>query len=117
MENCGNSQDKPQPGSSKTVRFKESDNFEETKTQVDEVVGIMKVNVEKVLVRDTKLLELSCRAEQLENNSAVFDSQAVKLKKKMEWKDTKTEIIIIGSMLLLIVVSVLLIMILKPFSF
>jgi vesicle-associated membrane protein 2 len=35
--------------------------FQQTQAQVDEVVGIMRTNVEKVLERDTKLSELvSC---------------------------------------------------------
>lgn len=32
--------------------------FQQTQAQVDEVVGIMRTNVEKVLERDTKLSEL-----------------------------------------------------------
>lgn len=36
--------------------------FQQTQAQVDEVVGIMRTNVEKVLERDTKLSELVSRS-------------------------------------------------------
>ena len=39
-----------------------SKRFQQTQAQVDEVVGIMRTNVERVLERDTKLSELVCNA-------------------------------------------------------
>ena len=39
--------------------------FQQTQAQVDEVVGIMRTNVEKVLERDTKLSELVSHAYSL----------------------------------------------------
>lgn len=62
--------------------------FQQTQAQVDEVVGIMRTNVEKVLERDTKLSELVsrlltprfvCRASQ----SAGTDASCVR--EKREW--------------------------------
>jgi len=41
--------------------------LQQTQAQVDEVVGIMRVNVEKVLERDQKLSELDDRAVLLED--------------------------------------------------
>lgn len=105
MTNCENSENKPQPGSSKTVRFKEPDILEETIAKVDEVVEIIKENVEKVLIRDTKLVELSSRAQQLKDDSAVFESNAAKLRKKMQSSGTKTKIFL-GFILILFVVSI-----------
>ena len=40
--------------------------LQQTQAQVDEVVGIMKVNVEKVLERDSKLSQLDDRADALQ---------------------------------------------------
>lgn len=40
--------------------------LQQTQAQVDEVVGIMKVNVEKVLERDQKLSQLDDRADALQ---------------------------------------------------
>ena len=47
--------DLPKPSAPVTAA---SRRFQQTQAQVDEVVGIMRTNVEKVLERDTKLSEL-----------------------------------------------------------
>lgn len=65
----------------------------ESQKQVDEVVGIMRVNVEKVLERDQKLSELDNRANALQQGASQFEQQAGKLKKKMWWKNMKWMII------------------------
>ncbi|GBM28570.1 hypothetical protein AVEN_265021-3 [Araneus ventricosus] len=44
-----------------------SKRLQQTQAQVDEVVGIMRVNVEKVLERDQKLSELDDRAGEVLN--------------------------------------------------
>lgn len=103
MKNCEDIQSHPQSGSSKTVRFEDIDDFEEAQAQVDQIVGIMRVNVEKVLIRDAKLLDLTCRAQQLKNHSAVFQSQTAKLERKIQWKDTKIKIMIVCCFVLIII--------------
>uniref|UniRef100_A0A8D8UCQ6 Synaptobrevin n=1 Tax=Cacopsylla melanoneura TaxID=428564 RepID=A0A8D8UCQ6_9HEMI len=70
--------------------------LQESQKQVDEVVGIMRVNVEKVLERDQKLSELDNRANALQQGASQFEQQAGKLKKKMWWKNMKW-MIIMGS--------------------
>ena len=57
--------------------------------QVDEVVGIMRTNVEKVLERDQKLSELDDRADALQQGASQFEQQAGKLKRKYWWKNLK----------------------------
>uniref|UniRef100_A0A4W5MMK9 V-SNARE coiled-coil homology domain-containing protein n=1 Tax=Hucho hucho TaxID=62062 RepID=A0A4W5MMK9_9TELE len=44
--------------------------LQQTQTQVDEVVDIMRVNVDKVLERDSKLSELDDRADALSSSSS-----------------------------------------------
>jgi len=81
--------------------------IQQTQAQVNEVVGIMKENVEKVLERDHKLSELDSRADALQEGASQFQQQAVKLKKKMWWKNMKMMIIIgvfVALLVLLIVV-------------
>lgn len=80
--------------------------LQQTQAQVDEVVGIMKVNVEKVLERDQKLSELDNRADALQQGAAQFEQQAGKLKRKMWWKNLKMMIImgIIGLVILIILI-------------
>merc|ERR1712189_13497 len=67
--------------------------LQQTQTQVDEVVGIMRVNVEKVLERDQKLSELDDRADALQHGASQFEQQAGKLKNKFWWKNMKMMII------------------------
>ncbi|XP_023237144.1 vesicle-associated membrane protein 3-like isoform X1 [Centruroides sculpturatus] len=64
-------------------------NLQQTQAQVDEVVGIMRVNIEKVLERDERLTELDGRAEMLQQGAYNFEQQAMKLKRKYWWKNCK----------------------------
>ncbi|XP_026203829.1 vesicle-associated membrane protein 2-like [Anabas testudineus] len=67
--------------------------LQQTQAQVDEVVDIMRVNVDKVLERDQKLSELDDRADALQAGASVFESSAAKLKNKYWWKNCKMMII------------------------
>lgn len=81
--------------------------LEQAQQQVNEVVGIMRVNVEKVLERDQKLSELDSRAEALQEGGKRFEQQAQKLKRKYWWKNIKMMIIMgtIGVVLLIIIIG------------
>lgn len=70
------------------------------------MVGIMRVNVEKVLERDQKLSELDQRADALQHGASQFEQQAGKLKRKQWWANMKMMIImgIIGVVLLIIII-------------
>ncbi|XP_055380134.1 synaptobrevin-1-like isoform X2 [Condylostylus longicornis] len=80
--------------------------LQQTQAQVDEVVGIMKVNVEKVLERDQKLTELDQRADALQHGASQFEQQAQKLKRKHWWANIKMMIVmgVIGVVLLIIII-------------
>ncbi|XP_070152334.1 vesicle-associated membrane protein 2 isoform X1 [Polyergus mexicanus] len=77
-----------------------------TQAQVDEVVDIMKTNVEKVLERDQKLSELDDRADALQQGASQFEQQAGKLKRKFWLQNLKMMIImgVIGLIILAIIV-------------
>lgn len=81
--------------------------LQQTQAKVDEVVGIMRVNVEKVLERDQKLSELGERADALEQGASQFEQQAGKLKRKQWWANMKMMIImgVIGAVLLIIIIG------------
>lgn len=81
--------------------------LQQTQAQVDEVVGIMRVNVEKVLERDQKLTELDQRADALQHGASQFEQQAGKLKRKQWWANMKMMIImgVIGAVLLIIIIG------------
>ncbi|KAL9913165.1 synaptobrevin isoform X2 [Glossina fuscipes] len=80
--------------------------LQQTQAKVDEVVGIMRVNVEKVLERDQKLSELGDRADALEQGASQFEQQAGKLKRKQWWANMKMMIImgVIGVVLLIVII-------------
>ncbi|KYN02563.1 Synaptobrevin, partial [Cyphomyrmex costatus] len=81
-----------------------------TQAQVDEVVDIMKTNVEKVLERDQKLSELDDRADALQQGASQFEQQAGKLKRKFWLQNLKMMIImgVIGLIILAIIIEFLL---------
>ncbi|KFQ85218.1 Vesicle-associated membrane protein 3, partial [Phoenicopterus ruber ruber] len=54
-----------------------------------QVVGIMRMNVDKVLERDQKLSELDNRADALQAGASQFETSAAKLKRKYWWKNCK----------------------------
>ncbi|XP_066539621.1 synaptobrevin isoform X2 [Hoplias malabaricus] len=64
--------------------------LQQTQAQVEEVVDIMRVNVDKVLERDQKLSELDDRADALQAGASQFESCAAKLKNKYWWKNCKS---------------------------
>ncbi|XP_050460378.1 neuronal synaptobrevin isoform X3 [Cataglyphis hispanica] len=78
-----------------------------TQAQVDEVVDIMKTNVEKVLERDQKLSELDDRADALQQGASQFEQQAGKLKRKFWLQNLKMMIImgVIGLIVLAIIIA------------
>ncbi|XP_019874628.1 synaptobrevin isoform X1 [Aethina tumida] len=80
--------------------------LQQAQQQVNEVVGIMRVNVEKVLERDQKLSELDSRADALQEGGKRFEQQAQKLKRKYWWKNIKMMIIlgVIGAVILIIII-------------
>lgn len=80
--------------------------MQQTQAQVDSVVGIMRVNVEKVLERDQKLSELDTRADALQQGAAQFEQQAGALKRKMWWKNLKM-MIIIGVIVVIILIIII----------
>uniref|UniRef100_A0A182WJ01 V-SNARE coiled-coil homology domain-containing protein n=1 Tax=Anopheles minimus TaxID=112268 RepID=A0A182WJ01_9DIPT len=96
----------PQPSGANGSNNATSNRLKQTQAQVDEVVGIMRVNVEKVLERDQKLSELDQRADALQHGASQFEQQAGKLKRKQWWANMKMMIImgVIGVVLLIIII-------------
>eukprot|EP00128_Syssomonas_multiformis_P016785 Colp12_sorted_trinity150504_noHs@7311 len=81
--------------------------LQQTQQQVDEVVGIMKNNVDKVLERDAKLTDLEDKTEALRDGAARFETTSKKLKHKMWWKNCKMWGILFAVVALLILIIVL----------
>merc|ERR1711973_249472 len=72
----------------------DDDRLAQTQKQVDQVVDIMKNNVEKVLERDSRLSDLDTRADALQMESQQFETSARAIKRKMWWQNIKMMIII-----------------------
>lgn len=61
----------------------------ETQNQVNEVMGIMKTNMEKIMERDGALSDLEARASELNLSSEQFQVNAKKIKRKFWWQNLK----------------------------
>ncbi|XP_039415928.1 vesicle-associated membrane protein 1 isoform X1 [Corvus cornix cornix] len=81
--------------------------LQQTQAQVQEVVDIMCVNVDKVLERDEMLSELDNRADALQAGASIFESSAAKLKRKYWWKNCKMMIMmgVIGAIVVVVIAS------------
>ncbi|XP_043471173.1 synaptobrevin-1-like [Leptopilina heterotoma] len=93
-------------GGSRNGQNQSGKKLQQTQAKVDEVVGIMKVNVDKVLERDQKLSELNSRADALQVGASQFEQQAGKLKRKYWWKNLKM-MIIIGTIAVVILIIII----------
>jgi len=80
---------KPLPGPQQMQQVMAQRRMAQQQAQVDEVVGIMQNNVEKVLERDSKLSELDERADALQDGASQFEKQAGKLKNKFWMQNMK----------------------------
>jgi len=83
--------------------------LDQTRQQVDEVVDIMRNNVEKVLERDAKLNELDDRATTLQQGAEMFDRNAGKIQKKFWFQNMKMNFIIGGVVLVIIIIIIVVI--------
>ncbi|KTG32737.1 hypothetical protein cypCar_00032384 [Cyprinus carpio] len=81
--------------------------LQQTQAQVEEVVDIMRVNVDKVLERDQKLSDLDDRADALQAGASQFETSAAKLKRKYWWKNCKMWAILIAVVLIIIVIIII----------
>ncbi|XP_035244996.1 vesicle-associated membrane protein 3 [Anguilla anguilla] len=97
----------PDPEASGPSGAAGSRKLQQTQAQVDEVVGIMRVNVDKVLERDQKLSELDDRADALQAGASQFETNAGKLKRKYWWRNMKMWGILIAVILIIIIIIII----------
>lgn len=88
------------------VGYQPNKRLAQSQAQVNEVVDIMKLNVEKVLERDAKLSQLDDRADALQQDAMQFESSAGKLKNKYFWKNMKMMAILGGIVGVILIVMV-----------
>ena len=92
---------KPLPGPAQMQQIMAQKRMAQQQAQVDEVVGIMRNNVEKVLERDQKLNELDEKADALQDGASQFEKSAGKLKNKF-WVENMKMIVICGVVALVV---------------
>lgn len=82
--------------------------------EVDEVAGIMKVNIDKLLDRGEKLEDLERNAENLNFKAMSFQTTAKKVKTKYWWKNVKFWVLLL--LIVLLIVAILVIFLLQPWN-
>lgn len=99
--------DVKQPGSGPSgAGGAQNKRFQQTQAQVEEVVDIMRMNVDKVLERDQKLSQLDDRADALQMGASQFEQSAGALKRKFWWKNLKMMLILGGVAAILVIVVI-----------
>ncbi|TPX34105.1 hypothetical protein SeMB42_g07378 [Synchytrium endobioticum] len=87
----------------------------QVQNQVDEVVGIMQNNIEKVMQRGERLESLQNKTDDLQQGALQFKKGATKVRRQMWWKDLKLKIIIAAVVIvILIIIIVPIVNALKP---
>ncbi len=59
--------------------------------QVQEVVGVMKKNIDRLLDRDVVLSNLMTRADDLESSATTYNQTTKQLRRKYWWKNAKVK--------------------------
>ncbi|KAI8078941.1 synaptobrevin-domain-containing protein [Gilbertella persicaria] len=81
---------------------KENSKTARVQQQVDEVVGIMQENIDKVVQRGERLDDLRGKTEDLQATAGHFRRGANQVRKRMWWKDLKWKIIIAVTILVIL---------------
>merc|ERR1712133_21659 len=87
----------------------EPDKIQEARKQVDDVVGIMRENVEKVMERDQKLSDLDDIATQLADSGLQFSRSAKKVRRKYWWENLKMKLIMGGVAVVILIIVIVVI--------
>ena len=92
-------------------QYSSSDMLGKLESKVDEVTGIMRQNIDKVIHRGQTLDDLNERSDLLAHSSTDFRNNATKLRKKLCWKNVKLWVIlaIVFIVLIFIIVAIILI--------
>ena len=77
--------------------------------QVNEVLDVIKNNVDKVMERDGKLHDMDNRASYLEQSSIQFSTTARRVRKKMWWENFKMKLCLGGTVVVVLIVIIVVI--------
>lgn len=90
-------------------RYSSSDALGRLESKVDDVTGIMRQNIDKVIHRGQTLDDLNERSDLLAHSSTGFRQNATKLRRKLCWKNVKMWVILIISLVILLTVIIVII--------
>ncbi|KAI8337845.1 synaptobrevin-domain-containing protein [Choanephora cucurbitarum] len=85
---------------------KENSKTSQVQKQVDEVVGIMQENIDKVVQRGERMDDLRGKTEDLQATAGHFRRGANQVRKRMWWKDLKWKIIIAVTVLVILAIII-----------
>lgn len=77
----------------------------ETKAKVEEVVDIMRINVERIVERGQNLEDVDQRAEALKQSSLQFQQHSATLHNRQWWANLKWKIVL-GVLLIILIILI-----------
>ncbi|KAJ3180550.1 hypothetical protein HK101_009950 [Irineochytrium annulatum] len=83
-----------------------SSKTQQVQAQVDDVVNIMRDNVQKATQRGEDLDVLQSRTEELQTSSAGFAAKSKEVRKKMFFKDMKMKLILGGVIFIVVAIII-----------
>ncbi|UJR21797.1 hypothetical protein I4U23_024872 [Adineta vaga] len=92
---------------SNNTRSAGGENVKALHGQVQEVVGVMKQNIDKLLDRDVALNNLSSRADELQSSASTYNQTTKQLRRKYWWKNMKTNVCIAGIVLAVFIIIIM----------
>ncbi|KAL0636089.1 Vesicle membrane receptor protein (v-SNARE) [Maublancomyces gigas] len=87
----------PGPGNQRTAAIQ---------AQIDDTVGIMRENINKVADRGARLDSLQDKTDNLANSAQGFRRGANRVRKQMWWKDMKMRMCLVGGIVILLVIII-----------
>merc|ERR1712080_455916 len=88
-----------------------NDQMQAAQRQVNDVVDVMRNNIDKVMERDAKLSDLDHRASNLEASSSMFQQSSGRLRKKYWWSNMKMKLCLIGVGVIIVIIIIIVIVV------
>lgn len=96
------------------LRYSSNDKLGQLESKVDEVSGIMRHNIDKVVHRGEALDDLTERSDLLAHSSTDFRQSATKLRKKLCWKNFRLWVIL--TIIVIILIAIVLVIIIATLA-
>ncbi|PAA55178.1 hypothetical protein BOX15_Mlig030620g2 [Macrostomum lignano] len=84
-----------------------NDQMNRLQRDVNDVTGIMRDNMNRVIERDANLNDLMARSDNLHESAVVFQRTSQRVSRKYWWQNTKMKIIIAVVVIVLIIIIVI----------